>query len=382
MSTLREWPREETAFQDPVTGRRVRQLTRYRGHSHHLYFTNPGWWDAGRRLLFGSDRENRTNLFSIELESGAITQLTDLAPLAPPAELWFLNTSVNPHRDEAYFKYGQTLLALDLRTGASRPIYNIPEGMLAGPVNATADGRHVCVGLRQDLSDRIRMDVMRGYVGFPEIWAARPHCQIVRVPVDGGPAEVAFEEEYWIGHVNTSPVHPHLLTFCHEGPWEKVDHRIWGLDLRDGRPWKIRPQVPGERVGHEYWMADGERIGYHGTDTARTHSFYGAIRYDNTGQVEARFPGSSCHFHSNSLEMVVGDGSAGNPWLLLWRFRDGAFEGPRRLANHRGSFHIQTTHVHPRFSPDGRYVLYTSDASGYGNVCLAEVGDFEDLPAG
>jgi oligogalacturonide lyase len=41
---------------------------------------------------------------------------------------------------------------------------------------------------------------------------------------------------------------------------------------------------------------------------------------------------------------------------------------------------IQQLHVHPRFSPDGRHVLFTSDVSGYGNVYLAEVPEFASLP--
>ncbi len=67
MSAGRTWPAEWSADDDALSGVRVRRLTDYKGHSHHLYFTNPGWWDGGRRLLFGSDRDNRTNLFSIDL---------------------------------------------------------------------------------------------------------------------------------------------------------------------------------------------------------------------------------------------------------------------------------------------------------------------------
>jgi len=38
-------------------------------------------------------------------------------------------------------------------------------------------------------------------------------------------------------------------------------------------------------------------------------------------------------------------------------------------------------HVHPRFSPDGASVLYTSDHSGYGNLYLADLPAFDDLPS-
>ncbi len=81
MSRGRIWSPEWEDFVDPRSGVSVRQLTNYKGHSHHLYFTNPGWFDNDRKLLFSSDRENRTNLFSINLETGEITQLTDLESL-------------------------------------------------------------------------------------------------------------------------------------------------------------------------------------------------------------------------------------------------------------------------------------------------------------
>jgi oligogalacturonide lyase len=223
------------------------------------------------------------------------------------------------------------------------------------------------------------VDLLHGYVGFEEYWAARPLSRIVCVDTEDGTAETVFEEYCWVGHANTSPTLPNLLTFCHEGPWHKVDNRIWGLDLDDGRAWKIRPGQEGEAVGHEYWLADGVRIGYHGTGTDGEH-FYGSIRYDNTDRLEAPSPHGSTHFHSNDLSLIVGDGSRDAPRLLLWRFKDGRFEGPKVVLTHRGSFHVQILHVHPRLSPDGDKILFASDASGYGNLCLVDTPDFDSLP--
>jgi oligogalacturonide lyase len=245
--------------------------------------------------------------------------------------------------------------------------------------NVTADGRYVCSVLFEDLSEEFEVDLLRGYVGFQEYWAAKPLSRVIRVDIESGKSETVFEERYWIGHVNTSPKLPHILTFCHEGPWHQVDNRIWGLDIETGEAWKIRPTVEGERVGHEYWFADGERIGYHGASPEGEH-FFGCVRYDDTEKVEAPFPHGSTHFHSNDLSLIVGDGSRDEPHLLLWRYRDGSFEGPRLVLTHRGSFQVQMIHVHPRFSPDGSHILFTSDATGYGNVHLVETPDFDELP--
>jgi oligogalacturonide lyase len=379
MAKGEQFPAEWHTFSDSETGVSVRQLTAHKGHSHHLYFTNPGWYDGGRKLLFGSDRGNHTNLFGIDLASGAITQLTDLDQPPPPAETSFLFASVNPRRDEVYFWHGRTLIALDLTTLAERELFEAPPGFLTNMTNVTADGKYLCTALYEDLSGAFKIDLLHGYVGFREYWAAKPCSRVLRIDTSTGAAEVVFEENYWIGHVNTSPTQPHILTFCHEGPWEEVDNRIWGLDLTTGRAWKIRPSLPSERVGHEYWFADGEQIGYHGRSPAGV-PFFGSIRYDNTGQVEAPFPHDSTHFHSNDLRLIVGDGSRSAPQLLLWRFEEGQFSKTRVVLTHRGSFHVQVTHVHPRFSPDGRQILFVSDASGYGNLHLVDTPEFDALP--
>jgi len=376
MGKGRVWPAEWKTLEDPVSRVEVRQLSDYKGHSHHLYFTNPGWYDGGRKLLFGSDRQNRTNLFSLDLTSGEITQLTDLEPVPPPHETGFLATCLAPEGKRAFFWYGRSIVALDLATLALETLWEMPEGFRRSMLSCTADGRFLCAGIFEDLSGRFRIDYGRGYIGFRETWEARPLSRIVRIATDGSGAEAVWEERYWIGHVNTSPTLPNLLTFCHEGPWDRVDNRIWCLDLATGEAWRVRPREGGEAVGHEYWLADGVTVGYHGR-WPDGRKLFGRTRYDNSDRLEATSPHETGHMHSNDFTLVVGDGS---PYVRLWRRRGEEFDGPRILAEHRSSFHIQKVHVHPRFSPDDKAILYTSDRSGYGNLYLVEVPDFEGLP--
>ncbi len=397
MNVGKEWPSELREFRDPVSDARVRQLTRYLGHSNHFYFTYPCWYDDGRKIVIASDRENRNNFFGVDLTSGDLTQLTDLDPA--DGEVDAQSMTKNPRREEIYFlqgnpvshppeagvarasaraTQGRTLFALDLNTLAVRPLFTMPQGYTAEASNATADGKYVVTGYGQDLSDQIAVDLAHGYVGFREIWAARPHCVIVRISLESGASEVIFEDHCWLGHLNTSPTLPHIMTFCHEGPWDKVDNRIWGLNLHTRETWKIRPTAPGEMVGHEYWMDDGEHIGYHGRTAEGP--IYGSIRYDNGDQVEAPFAFNSWHFHGFRRDWVVGDGDAQNPYLLLWRLKDGQYEGPKALVWHRGSFHTQRVHVHPCFSADGKQIVYTADPQGYGQVFIVDIPDWDALP--
>ena len=315
MTVGRSWPAEISESTDSLSGVAVRRLTAYRGHSHHFYFTNPGWYDGGKRLLISSDRENRTNLFGLELATGDLTQLTDLEPLPLPREVEFLRACASNTRDEAYYWYGLDLVALDLRTMESRVLYRMDEGWVVSMINCSADGRHLYASISEDLSDRFRVDYLRGYIGFRQTWEARPLSRIIKVAIDGAGGEPIFEERYWIGHVNTSPTRSDLLTFCHEGPWNEVDNRIWGMNADSGEVWKIRAREADESVGHEYWHADGERIGYHGRNRDGTQ-FLGHAHYDDSDRVEVSFPGQTGHIHSNAPELIVGDGGR---VVRLWR---------------------------------------------------------------
>ena len=377
MSVGTTFASEISVSQDRLSGINVRRLTNYRGHSHHFYFTNPGWYANDSKLLVSSDRNNRTNLYSIELESGEITQLTDLEPLPLPREVEFLRACVSADNNEVYFWHGLHLVALDLDSLEQRVLYEMPEGFDVSMNNVTADGKYVCASISEDKSDEFPVDLLRGYVGFRETWAAKPLSQIIRVAVDGSGMDVVWEENYWVGHVNTSPTQADALTFCHEGPWELVDNRIWGLNMTTGKAWKIRPrEEEGEKVGHEYWQADGAHISYHG-HKPDGYKFFGQCRFDGSEVQEYAFPHETGHIHSNSFDLIVGDGGRE---VRLWKWNGNGFDGPRALCEHRSSMHIQQTHVHPRFSPDGSYVVFTSDVSGYGNVYMVDVPEFESLP--
>ena len=101
---------------DRRTGVPIKQLTNYWGHSHHFYFTNPGWYSNGFKLLFSSDRDNRTNLFSVDLSNFSIQQLTDLEPVPLPREVEFFRAFKNPVKDQAFFWHDRELKAIDLIT--------------------------------------------------------------------------------------------------------------------------------------------------------------------------------------------------------------------------------------------------------------------------
>lgn len=378
MNTINTFSSETKVFQDRVSGVQIRQLTGYLGHSNHAYFTNNGWYDDNKRLLFISDRNNACNLFSVEIESGIISQLTDFAP-GDRTPVHFTN-DLNRKRQEIYYTREGVIYALSLETLESRPLYRVPEGFHGNIGMSGADGDYVYGTLTEDLSNRIYTNMSAGYIGMRETFYAKPDCRIVRIHLDSGNVEVLRQENCWIGHVNPSPVRPELLTFCHEGPWNLVDHRIWAMNTETGEVQKLRERtVEEEKIGHEYWHADGEHVGYQVHKPDHT-SYFGVIRYDGTDMREAPcvpLP-SPDHIHSNDFRLIVSDSGK---TIKLYHYNGKEFDNARVLAMHDGSFFYGSHHPHPRFTADGRQILYNSNCSGYCNLYLVDVPeDVTKLP--
>ncbi|WP_276255863.1 oligogalacturonate lyase family protein [Halomontanus rarus] len=371
----RHWTPELEEYVDPGTGARVRQLTTQPGaQDHHLYFTTGGWYDDGRRLLLRSVREGEWDLFSIDLETGQLTQLTDL-----PQDVSG-STRVNERTGEVYFAYSfegeaydnDVIVGLDLHTLAVRPVVEKPEGYddyNFGVDDVLADDERllVSVGERTD---------GEGHAGIHETY---PQSAIFTAEIEGDDdLELVHGEEYWISHVNASPTRPELLTYCHEGPWDYVDNRIHVANLETGETYRLRETDEETAVGHEYWLADGEYVGYHGWRGERTpeDSFHGTVRYDDTDRLETKIPVRRTHCHSNTRERFVcdGDDTKAQYLLLYERDEDGEYRQPRKLASH--AWGEDSPHPHSRFSPDGSTVVFGADRAGPDNdVFLVDVPD-------
>lgn len=383
---MKPYPSEKHTYIDTYTGAEVTRLTSMRTNSNHLYFTNNCFYNCGKNLVFASDRNNCPNLYTLDIESGTIEQLTDLPmPDRYPTGNALQLTYVSDVTDIAVFYNGSSLTAVHIPTRTSRVIYEVPKGYGRHIVSIGADGRYAYTSIIEDVSSRRTEKTLQG------TFNAHPHCAILKIAIDGSGYTTVFEEDNFIAHVNASPTDPNLLTFCHEGFWEQVDHRLWALDLRDGKPRKLHECKKGEAIGHEYWFADGKRIGYHGlrecnrigpTDEELLgKSQLGAVNFDGTNDLSYEFPYNMGHIFSRDESLIVGDGDRRGKYLRLWRFNGNGYSEPRALCLHRCSCKTQECHVHPRITPDGKHVLYTSDESGYNQLYLVRIpDDIESLP--
>lgn len=365
---------EMVRYLDRDTGAEVTRLTGHRAHSNHLYFTNNCFYDNGRKIVFESDRGNGLNYWSLDLETGEIDRLTDLPQLPYPGEYPLHEGFVDAAKENCCFFYGETLYRLSLRDRSLTPIYRLPDGYIHHILSISHDGEYVYTSI-------IRCDVDRSAGDLPlrQILESNPVSRIIRIPIGGGPETVVLEENSFIAHVNISPTDSTKLTFCHEGPWNLVDHRLWYADMAKNEVGKLHICQPGEVIGHEYWYADGKRIGYHGMKDGVP--FLGMVNVDGTGDRAFDFPFNTGHIFSQDERLIVGDGVSAGKYLRIWRLQEDGYEAPRALCAHNCSFRRQRAHVHPRITPDGKAVLYTSDETGYEQVYLVKLPeDLTSLP--
>lgn len=360
---------EKSTYADRDTGAQITRLTGWRANSNHLYFTNNSFFDGGKRIVLESDRGNAHNLFSLDLSSGEIEQLTDLPALPYPHNYSLLEGFVSAARAQCCFFAGSTLYCLDIHTRDLRPIFETPAGFRHHIVSISADGQYAYTSIYQNTAGR----------SLKDICLAHPLSRILRVALDGSRIETVWEEHEFIAHVNASPADPDWLTFCHEGPWDVVDHRLFSLHLPTGTVRKLHPCKPGEVIGHEYWYADGRRIGYHGSTDGAFQ--LGVIAADGSSDTSCAFPFHTGHIFSFDERLIVGDGDREGRYIRLWTKNADGYGAPRALCLHNCSFKRQRAHVHPRLTPDGRSVLYTSDETGYEQVYLARIPeDVRALP--
>ena len=115
-----------------------------------------------------------------------------------------------------------------------------------------------------------------------------------------------WRDTNWLSHFQFSPDNPSIAMFCHEGPWNCVNQRIWLINMDNGDVWPCFRQGEDDCVGHEFWTGDGMIVfdnrgaGHDGTISSdRTQVFtppssggrqpYFGIA-DKTGQVQRTVP--------------------------------------------------------------------------------------------
>ena len=196
-STLRV-DSEVKEFKDPDTGARVMQLTGDGSDNVHLYFTSESFAGSGsERLVFGSNRTGRYQLYQLEIRQRRLVQLTDGEAVRPT------QACLSPGGRLFYFD-GPAMRSLRLDTLEDRELYRVPKGWNSHLATCTADGEYVAFVYREDLA--VSTETGRIYSTMPEMYFQHPACVIMRIQTGTGQATAVWGERNWISHVMIHPI--------------------------------------------------------------------------------------------------------------------------------------------------------------------------------
>jgi oligogalacturonide lyase len=240
--------------------------------------------------------------------------------------------------------------------------------------------------------------------------AARTPVVMFTIRLEAGPdGEKAgtihplFQSTDWIGHMLFSPTDPNLIMYCHEGMWQKVD-RIW-LIHADGTDNQLihKRTMLMEIAGHEFWGLDGKSIWYDWQYPKGEDFFVASYNLETQQKIAYHLQRNEWSIHFNltqDLDLFCGDGgdsgqvarAPDGEWIELFRPQmigntEGALNDPKFIQP--GVFHAEhlvnmarqnyRAEPNPRFSPDKKYVFFTSNMFGRSYVFAAEVAKATDL---
>lgn len=371
---------------DPLTSRRVRQLTNSSAEDYHLYFYNPSVTPDGKYLIFISERTGVSNLFRLNLQNGVIVQLTDAQPIR--AEYWPFTEAVmgvgaclpslGNYGHEVFYFEGRDLFAVEIESLQQRQVLSVAADRRPSMLQANANGETLVFATWDEALFMERSQ--RAYVGekFPdERFFQETTSTITRIDaVSGASEEVFCKEKFWINHVHVNPQHRDLILFCHE--YSELPDRMWLLDVANRQCEPIPGQGTDEWYQHEFWSRDGQRICFHGGSSRdNTQGFCGWCSPDGTDYIKAYHSTSGrayAHYnlHSDDQTMVT-DGEARPGCISKVHLRDGCQEFEILCRHDSYTFgDDQRCHPHPSFTPDGQQVIFTSNRTGSSNIYLTD----------
>lgn len=366
------FPRESRRFVDERTGAQIRQVTSAPAIHHHPFFMTPAYDDAGRWLFLVSLRTGTPQIFAEVRETGELLQLTDRDDLNE----W----SVHPSHDgnHVYFTAGASGWRVAMATLEEERLVDFgalakAEGGMNGPLALHEPGMVAAAMGTTSLSACDRWWAVKFNDG-------RAACLAV-VDTATGDASVILRRDT-IAHLQFCPDDANLLFYA--GP---LTDRVWVVERDGTNNRRLYRRAPGEWITHESWIPGTREIAF--------VDWPNGIRCVNVDSGQQRHVTNFNAWHAVCARdgtRMVADTNFPDIGLQVFNPRDGVgapsalcypeassvgehWNGPFPYDNGPIVVHApQHTHPHPSFSPDGAYVVYTSDRTGFAQVHEVELG--------
>ena len=354
-------PSETSWHTDAHTGARVRQLTTAACIHHHPFFFVPAHDQGMRYTFFVSHRTGQPQIYAELRDSGQLLQLTDHPDLIP----W----SLHPTRDGRHLLFTTERGAhrLEMATLQEDLLFAFPqqtnrvEGMVGAAMGTTTlscDDRTWAIPLRR---------AGRSTMLFIDLQQQTTH--------------EAFDNDV-IGHPQFCPDDPTLIFYA--GP---MTDRLWIGSVDGLRHERLYQRESDQQwITHESWIPGTLELAFvdwpRGMQAIHVHTR--ARRWVSHVPAWHAFPDASgqsfvcdTNFPDKGLHTFAACGPASEGRLLCQSLATSIgthWNGPFPYNHGPVKVHApQHTHPHPRFSPDGRWVIFTSDRTGCAQLYECEV---------
>jgi oligogalacturonide lyase len=363
---------------DSLSGREVHRLTGKREWNTHPTYHVNGFLDDDR-VVFTAQDEGATNIYTCDLRSGEIVQLTDgrgigyllqhiAAGRGDGKGTDAFHIAVGYRTNNVYFVEGSGVRGVNADTLEEQLLFTLPEEWVCGVVEISGDEGMVllpllpreCFTTRAGLEDYIRRCDHLNLTS-----------QLVGVRTDGsGPSTLWEDKGCFVGHAMFSPVTGrYVLADRASDPDKKDIPLLWVIDVERSEAWPLQTCNP--KTGHSTWLWDGSGTLTHGVvpkgEEREGAEYIQILNRDGSSRWigyhgPPRYYG---HCHITPREVIITDSI----------FRDDAITAVRPgldsytreiVCLHRTDWtgHGQMTHPHPHVSPDGRWILFGAYRNG------------------
>ncbi|HVN78070.1 MAG TPA: oligogalacturonate lyase family protein [Terriglobia bacterium] len=368
------FPSEHRRFSDERTGTMVHQLTQHPSINHNLYFLNHSFTPDGQNVILVSYRDGNPNLYEAGFPDGEIRQLTEDTALHP------FSACLSHDGNSLYLTRGGSIWRLDRDSLEEECLAAFPNSQL-GECNLSGTGEWLVTAIKQGSESGIAV-----------------------VRTDGRDSQVALRWSRTIIHPQFHPLDDQIIEFASDPA-----PRMHLLNRETGEPTCLYEHGNDEFIVHETFLGStGDLVFTVWPFSLKRMNLksreIGAIADFNAWHISPDAAGKRilCDTNHPDQGIQIVDSSTGNRRLVCyprssnqgsqWRTsryavaEDWARAAEQQSEERRQSlswmemktdtvYGPQWTHPHPSWGPDERYVVYTSDVSGFPQVYAAEVGE-------
>jgi oligogalacturonide lyase len=364
---------------DKETGHKVIRLINREGSNGSFYFNNncfiPQKGSEGDIMVFSGSTPIGNQLFTVNLKTFKTEQLTNRRRVS--------GEMVCPKTREAFYNSGDSVFAVNVDTRQTRFVYAFPVGFGANASTVNADGTYLaCAKSEGDTEKEILKQYPDKKDFFNRIYDAHILHTLYVVNIKTKELRQLHQENEWTNHLLFSPTDPDILSYCHEGPWEKND-RIWNINIKTGETKLMHIRTMNmEIAGHEFFSPTGNTEWFDLQKPKGATFFLSGINM-KTGKEDRVYQMDrnewSIHFNvSKDEKTIIGDG--GDPgqvakapdgmWIYLFKPEGDHLKSEKLVNMKNHNYHLEPN-VH--FSPDEKWVIFRANFEGPEQVYAVEI---------